>query len=507
MRNFANIKSAKICVSRISPTNSDVGSEADSSADSKVGSNSDFNLNSEENRDVREKVFCVVNYAYSNGIAIHASDVLNLVKNKEITLIKDVCDFVDFIALIQHFSNLEYMLGFLGFRFMAKAEVEFSFNEGEFIEVSMADSRCVNLNVCSGVFSAIGQTMTRGMNAVRVGGSRRNYKNPLIRKSDLPVIKEILSGKENAEKNGYRKSKAVADYCNLVVAPTKFTDMTPEVQYSEVYSLMVQNNLPPEVIDQLCPAIRRYIAKGEISPILMIGEGGIGKTMTAQIISNILGIPFKQISATNMATSMGFAGTAAHYTCADVGELTRLMLDNGQCNVSMLIDEIDKCQAGGSGVNLENELLSVCDGSRCIMDKFMGIEVNLSKTLIFLTANDESAISPYLRDRCVKVYFPKPTLDRLETIVLRKFFNMATDDVINEHLDYDEDVLTRGIQKLWDKGIRSFRPYLNYIDALYHVVEKTYFETGNDVVVSDQMVDGIVDKVRSSYGNTIGFSS
>ncbi|MCQ2531658.1 MAG: AAA family ATPase [Saccharofermentans sp.] len=476
----------------------------------------------------RRRLRYLTAYAINNGICFEYDDLINEAKNIEVSLLSDEVSYLEYMKLQQIASNIAYVAALIGYKIEFSIDVEYRF-DGEMTKEDFGDFRSVDLKVCDNLLysrdeynpvfageeypwdydieAILGMDEMENQAEVSTVGfaERTEFMNPLLSRKDYESIRKILSGNYDAEKNGARRVKCVSDFCNIGIAPTRFDSMSAVEVYNSIRKALEEANVPSVIIKLLCPALRKYCETGEWKPVILVGKGGVGKTKTAQIIADIVGLPFKQVSATNMATSFGLGGCAPHYTSADCGVLTRHMIDNSALNVAFLVDEIDKCQSGGSGVNLEYELLSVCDGTSLIHDKFMGIDVNTSRCMIFLTANDERDISPYLRDRCEIIHFPEPTLDRIKVIILNKFYTRKNKDSVLKYVDFDESIVTDGIDVLWERECRSFRAYEHFLDELFREVERRYFESNGKPIVSKDIVEFIVGNIRSVYGNKIGF--
>ena len=158
--------------------------------------------------------------------------------------------------------------------------------------------------------------------------------------------------------------------------------------------------------------IIEYIAVKSIShevnsPIIcLVGPPGVGKTTFAESISNALNRKFVKISLGGMSDSSELVGHRRAYIGSNPGRIITSLIKCGSSNPVFLLDEVDKLKKDYKG-DPASTLLDILDVSqnKRFTDNYVDEEVDLSKVLFILTANDIASI-------------PAPLLDRLEIIKL-----------------------------------------------------------------------------------------
>ncbi len=165
------------------------------------------------------------------------------------------------------------------------------------------------------------------------------------------------------------------------------------------------------------------------SPIIcLVGPPGVGKTTFAESISKALNKKFVKISLGGMSDSAELVGHRRAYIGSNPGKIITSLIKCGSNNPVFLLDEVDKLKKDYKG-DPASTLLDILDVSqnKRFTDNYVDEEVDLSKVLFILTANDISSI-------------PLALLDRLEIINLEGYSD-------NEKLYICENYLIPNILK------------------------------------------------------------
>lgn len=152
--------------------------------------------------------------------------------------------------------------------------------------------------------------------------------------------------------------------------------------------------------------IIEYIAVKSItdevsSPIIcLVGPPGVGKTTFAESISHALNRNFVKISLGGMSDSAELVGHRRAYIGSNPGKIVTSLIKCGSNNPVFLLDEVDKLKKDYKG-DPASTLLDILDVSqnKRFTDNYIDEEIDLSKILFILTANDISNIPPALLDR------------------------------------------------------------------------------------------------------------
>ena len=151
----------------------------------------------------------------------------------------------------------------------------------------------------------------------------------------------------------------------------------------------------------------KSIANEVSSPIIcLVGPPGVGKTTFAESISQALNRNFVKISLGGMSDSAELVGHRRAYIGSNPGKIVTSLIKCGSNNPVFLLDEVDKLKKDYKG-DPASTLLDILDVSqnKRFTDNYVDEEIDLSKILLILTANDITNI-------------PSALLDRLEIIEL-----------------------------------------------------------------------------------------
>ena len=152
--------------------------------------------------------------------------------------------------------------------------------------------------------------------------------------------------------------------------------------------------------------IIEYIAVKSISPdvnspiICLVGPPGVGKTTFAESISKAINRNFVKISLGGMSDSSELVGHRRAYIGSNPGKIVTSLIKCNSINPVLLLDEVDKLKKDykGDPASTLLDILDVTQNKRFI-DNYIDEEIDLSKVLFILTANDISSIPPALLDR------------------------------------------------------------------------------------------------------------
>ena len=137
------------------------------------------------------------------------------------------------------------------------------------------------------------------------------------------------------------------------------------------------------------------------SPIIcLVGPPGVGKTTFAESISQALNRNFVKISLGGMSDSAELVGHRRAYIGSNPGKIVTSLIKCGSNNPVFLLDEVDKLKKDYKG-DPASTLLDILDVSqnKRFTDNYIDEEIDLSKILFILTANDITNIPPALLDR------------------------------------------------------------------------------------------------------------
>ena len=287
-------------------------------------------------------------------------------------------------------------------------------------------------------------------------------------------------------------------------------EVDPKKLYRHLVRFCHENDLPDEIVSSIVPELVHYIHTGRMRPIIFVGERGCGKTTAVRlIIEEALRIPVQIIKAPDASHSHGLTGDSGTFKSADLGYLAKAQLRSNTLVVGYIIDEIDKVTRTGGEAGMDEELLSVTDGSAdTIEDKYLESTLpSLPYCPIFMTGNDLKLINPILADRCKVIQYPNATPERIKAI-MRKYVGKKLDESTFRMIDFDRDMLNRSIDTLVRYKVTSLRKHQELIeDVLGQAFTKAMNTDDDRVSVTPEMFAEAEQKILGTAGRKCGFAS
>lgn len=155
------------------------------------------------------------------------------------------------------------------------------------------------------------------------------------------------------------------------------------------------------------------------------GHPGLGKTELCKAVCETLGLPFAFVPLGGANDGSYLDGHSYTYEGATWGKIADVLMKCRAMNPVLFFDELDKVSESRKGEEIINLLIHLTDPTQNdrFNDKyFLDVELDLSKCLCIFSYNDETRISPVLRDRMVRVH--------TEGYALRDKLRIARDHLI-----------------------------------------------------------------------------
>ncbi len=139
----------------------------------------------------------------------------------------------------------------------------------------------------------------------------------------------------------------------------------------------------------------------EVTPMLLLGPPGIGKTHFARKLADLLGTGMSLVPMSSMTAGWLLSGASSQWKGAKPGKVFEAIVDGQYANPVIVVDEVDKaaCDAQYDPLGALYGLLEH-DTAQSFMDEFAEVAIDASQVIWILTANDERSI-------------PEPILNRM----------------------------------------------------------------------------------------------
>jgi ATP-dependent Lon protease len=173
------------------------------------------------------------------------------------------------------------------------------------------------------------------------------------------------------------------------------------------------------LIEHMCIEKIKGNSSGAI--ICLSGPPGTGKSSIARTLAEASGRSFQTVSLGGIGDEADIVGHRRTYISSKCGRIINALCNAGSMNPCILLDELDKLDTHrGSAASA---LLSALDNSQNkeFIDRYIELEVDLSKILFVATVNYEDRI-------------PEALKDRLEFIRFREYEYEERHKILNDYL-------------------------------------------------------------------------
>lgn len=220
------------------------------------------------------------------------------------------------------------------------------------------------------------------------------------------------------------------------------------------------------------------------------GLPGIGKTCFAQnILSTVMQRPFTSISLAGVSDSSFLLGHSFTYEGATCGKIADAMKQWGVSDGILYFDELDKVSKA-RGDDISNMLVNLTDREQNghFRDKyFSSIDLDLSRSIMAFSYNDDTHISPILMDRFNVIKFDPPSREDKVCIAKQHLIPRALNTAgLGAHdLTFDDEVIGVLIDRCTaEAGVRNLDKAIDRLVKTMLVVIKGSADALREVKLS-----------------------
>jgi len=180
--------------------------------------------------------------------------------------------------------------------------------------------------------------------------------------------------------------------------------------------------------------VRRHVALAqdsrdglEVTPMLLLGPPGIGKTHFARQLAELLGTGMNLLPMSSMTAGWLLSGSSSQWKGARPGKVFEALVEGEYANPVIVVDEIDKA-SGDAQYDPLGALYSLLehDTAQSFTDEFAEVAIDASQVIWITTANDSRGIPDPILNRMNVFDVQAPTVDQARSIARMLYTGIRT---------------------------------------------------------------------------------
>ena len=309
-------------------------------------------------------------------------------------------------------------------------------------------------------------------------------------------------------------------YSNLVVS--KKSNTVQEIRDFFVNAVKDMDDVSygmDTVKEEILDCISQMIStNSECMPRVLCIQGSQGCGKTSFIrggLAKILNRPFKQINMGGLTDSSFLLGHEQTYVGSRAGMIVNSLIETKVMNPIIFMDEVDKISTSEKGIDIQSVLIHLTDPvqNSDFQDKyFPGVNIDLSKVLFIFSCNDDTKLSPILKDRLNIIRVKNPTVN--DKIIIGKQY-LLKELCPNIGIDLSKIILEEETVKFIvtnyckdDVGLRGLKKCIESVlmkinSALYNPLTK--YKTLKNISLEEpftitiKVVEDVLKKTEDKY--------
>jgi len=182
------------------------------------------------------------------------------------------------------------------------------------------------------------------------------------------------------------------------------------------------------VAQQIALCRRQKSPKLRLTPILLEGPPGIGKSHFAQTIATVLGSAYCSIDFATLTSGFALSGLHRSWSTGQIGLVARTLWDSPNMSPIFFLDELDKPNSEAKSAP-QGPLYALLERhtAQRFRDEYLEVEFDLSHAVWFAAVNDAGNIPLPLLSRFTRFCIEAPSDAQLQDIVIGHYLNRRSD--------------------------------------------------------------------------------